>query len=241
MLDRPGQPLRAAELRDPEPGPGQLLLEVRACGVCRTDLHIVDGELPHPKLPLVPGHQIVGLTEDGRRLGVPWLGWTDGDCRYCRRGRENLCDRARFTGLRPGRRLRGSRGRRRALLPPDPRRLHGRAGSAAPVRRADRLPLAAHGRGRRARRAVRVRRLGAHRRAGGAARGQARVRVHAAGRPRGDRRSPASSAPSGRAAPTGARPKSSTPRSCSPRPASSSRPRSPRSRRAGRSSAQAST
>ncbi len=98
MLDRPGQPLRAAELRDPQPGPGQLLLEVRACGVCRTDLHVVDGELPHPKLPLVPGHQIVGLTEDGRRLGVPWLGWTDGDCRYCRRGLENLCDRARFTG-----------------------------------------------------------------------------------------------------------------------------------------------
>ena len=98
MLDRLGQPLRAAEMRDPEPGPGQLLLEVRACAVCRTDLHVVDGELPRPKLPLVPGHQIVGLTEDGRRLGVPWLGWTDGDCRYCRRGLENLCDRARFTG-----------------------------------------------------------------------------------------------------------------------------------------------
>jgi propanol-preferring alcohol dehydrogenase len=71
---------------------------VRACGVCRTDLHVVDGELPHPKLPLVPGHQIVGETEDGRRLGVPWLGWTDGTCRYCRSGRENLCDAARFTG-----------------------------------------------------------------------------------------------------------------------------------------------
>jgi propanol-preferring alcohol dehydrogenase len=98
VLDRLGQPLRAAEMRDPEPGPGQLLLEVRACAVCRTDLHVVDGELPRPKLPLVPGHQIVGLTEDGRRLGVPWLGWTDGDCRYCRRGLENLCDRARFTG-----------------------------------------------------------------------------------------------------------------------------------------------
>jgi alcohol dehydrogenase, propanol-preferring len=98
VLDRPGQPLRAAELRDSEPGPGQLLLEVRACGVCRTDLHVVDGELPHPKLPLVPGHQIVGLAGDGRRLGVPWLGWTDGDCGYCRRGLENLCDRARFTG-----------------------------------------------------------------------------------------------------------------------------------------------
>jgi propanol-preferring alcohol dehydrogenase len=75
-----------------------VLLEVRACGVCRTDLHIVDGELPDPKLPLVLGHQIVGVTEDGRRLGVPWLGWTCGECRYCRSGRENLCDRARFTG-----------------------------------------------------------------------------------------------------------------------------------------------
>ena len=83
----------------PEPGPGQALLRVRACGVCRTDLHVVDGELPEPKLPLVPGHQIVG--EDvatGERLGVPWLGWTCGECRYCLSGRENLCDRARFTG-----------------------------------------------------------------------------------------------------------------------------------------------
>jgi len=91
----------ALELRDvplPEPGPGQVLLRVRACGVCRTDLHVVDGELPHPKLPLVPGHQIVGETEDGRRLGVPWLGWTCGRCRYCTSGRENLCDEARFTG-----------------------------------------------------------------------------------------------------------------------------------------------
>jgi propanol-preferring alcohol dehydrogenase len=98
VLDAPGQPLRAAELPDPEPAPGQVRLGVRACGVCRTDLHVVDGELPHPRLPLVPGHQIVGVTEDGRRLGVPWLGWTDGECRYCRSGRENLCERARFTG-----------------------------------------------------------------------------------------------------------------------------------------------
>ncbi len=98
VLDEPGRPLRAAELPDPEPGPGQVLLRVSACGVCRTDLHIVDGELPDPKLPLVLGHQIVGVTEDGRRLGVPWLGWTDGECRYCLSGRENLCDRARFTG-----------------------------------------------------------------------------------------------------------------------------------------------
>jgi alcohol dehydrogenase, propanol-preferring len=98
VLETPGQPLREAELPNPEPGPGQVLLEVRGCGVCRTDLHIFDGELEQPKLPLVLGHQIVGVTEDGRRLGVPWLGWTDGVCRYCRSGRENLCDHARFTG-----------------------------------------------------------------------------------------------------------------------------------------------
>jgi alcohol dehydrogenase, propanol-preferring len=98
VLDGPGRPLREADVPDPEPAPGQVLLEVRACAVCRTDLHVVDGELPEPKLPLIPGHQIVGLTEDGRRLGVPWLGWTDGECHYCLTGRENLCDHARFTG-----------------------------------------------------------------------------------------------------------------------------------------------
>jgi propanol-preferring alcohol dehydrogenase len=99
VLDAPGRPLREAELPVPEPSPGQVLLRVRACGVCRTDLHVVDGDLPDPKLPLVPGHQIVGEEVDtGERLGVPWLAWTDGDCRYCTSGRENLCDRARFTG-----------------------------------------------------------------------------------------------------------------------------------------------
>jgi propanol-preferring alcohol dehydrogenase len=98
VLERPGSPLEAAEVPRPEPGPGQLLLRVRACGVCRTDLHVVDGELLHPKLPLIPGHQIVGETAGGARLGVPWLGWTCGTCRYCTSGRENLCDRARFTG-----------------------------------------------------------------------------------------------------------------------------------------------
>src|SRR6266536_2141400 len=98
VLETPGQPLREAELPEPEPGPGQVLLEVRACAVCRTDLHIVDGELTSPRLPLVLGHQIVGVVGGGRRLGVPWLGWTDGECRYCRSGRENLCDRALFTG-----------------------------------------------------------------------------------------------------------------------------------------------
>ena len=98
LLDEPRQPLREAEVPRPEPGPGQVLLRVRACAVCRTDLHVADGELADPKLPLVLGHQIVGRTKDGRRLGVPWLGWTDGECRYCRRGLENLCDHARFTG-----------------------------------------------------------------------------------------------------------------------------------------------
>jgi propanol-preferring alcohol dehydrogenase len=99
LLDAPGQPLREAELADPEPGPGRLLVEISACGVCRTDLHVVDGELPDPKLPLVIGHQAVGrVVGDGRRVGIPWLGWTCGECRYCLSGRENLCDRARFTG-----------------------------------------------------------------------------------------------------------------------------------------------
>src|SRR5579884_2800580 len=98
VLEAPRTQLVPTDLERPRPGPGQVLLRVRACGVCRTDLHVVDGELDRPKLPLVIGHQIVGETADGRRLGVPWLGWTDGDCRYCRSGRENLCDRARFTG-----------------------------------------------------------------------------------------------------------------------------------------------
>ena len=105
VLDRAREPLRLAELPDPKPAAGQLLLRVLACGVCRTDLHIVDGDLSEPKLPLVPGHQIVGEVvvggerfEPGARIGVPWLGWTDGTCRYCLSGRENLCDQARFTG-----------------------------------------------------------------------------------------------------------------------------------------------
>ena len=107
-LAAPRQPLRPVELPTPEPGPDQLLHRVRACGVCRTDLHVVDGELPDPKLPLIPGHEMVGIVVSkgervdrfavGQRLGVPWLGWTDGVCRYCRVGRENLCDHPRFTG-----------------------------------------------------------------------------------------------------------------------------------------------
>src|SRR5207244_8567264 len=83
---------------DPEPGPGQVIVRVAACGVCRTDLHVIDGELPDPKLLLVPGHQVVGRLASGDRVGIPWLGWACGECRYCLTGRENLCDRARFTG-----------------------------------------------------------------------------------------------------------------------------------------------
>ncbi|HKW41346.1 MAG TPA: zinc-dependent alcohol dehydrogenase family protein [Gemmatimonadales bacterium] len=108
LLDAPRRPLRRAAVPPPEPGAGQVLLAVRACGVCRTDLHVADGELPDAKLPLVLGHEIVGTIAAtgarvdrftaGDRVGVPWLGWTCGECRYCRSGRENLCDRARFTG-----------------------------------------------------------------------------------------------------------------------------------------------
>jgi propanol-preferring alcohol dehydrogenase len=98
VLDRPGEPLRPTTLEDPVPRDGQLRLTVKACGVCRTDLHLRDGEIDATRLPVVLGHQIVGITDDGRRVGVPWLGWTDGTCRYCRSGRENLCVQARFTG-----------------------------------------------------------------------------------------------------------------------------------------------
>ena len=108
LLDTPGQRLRPARLPRPQAAPGELILEIRACGICRTDLHVADGELPHPKLPLVLGHEIVGTVAEmgpgvegfsvGDRIGVPWLGWTCGTCAYCLSGRENLCDRARFTG-----------------------------------------------------------------------------------------------------------------------------------------------
>lgn len=113
ILEAPGQPLRLAELPVPEPGPGRLLIRVEACGVCRTDLHLVDGELPNPALPIIPGHEIVGRVAAlgagvagfrlGQRAGVPWLGWTCGQCAFCASGRENLCDEARFTGYQiPG-------------------------------------------------------------------------------------------------------------------------------------------
>src|SRR5579859_86917 len=108
VLFAPRQPLQPVDLPNPEPGPGQVLVRVHACAVCRTDLHVIDGELPNPKLPLVLGHEIVGVVvekgdgverlQTGDRVGIPWLGWTDGDCRFCRSNRENLCENARFTG-----------------------------------------------------------------------------------------------------------------------------------------------
>src|SRR5919205_2116812 len=99
VLEAPRDRLRLVDAPEPIAGARELLVRVLACGVCRTDLHVVDGELPRPKLPLVVGHQIVGIDEaSGRRVGVPWLGWTDGTCGYCTSGRENLCDGARFTG-----------------------------------------------------------------------------------------------------------------------------------------------
>jgi propanol-preferring alcohol dehydrogenase len=116
ILHKPKQPLQLRDVAKPKPGRGQLLVRVSSCAVCRTDLHVVDGELPNPKLPLILGHQIVGRVEEvgesanfksgisnqkfeiGDRVGIPWLGWTDGECGYCRSNRENLCDNARFTG-----------------------------------------------------------------------------------------------------------------------------------------------
>ena len=113
VLEKIGSPLVLRDVPKPKPGRGQLLVRVTACAVCRTDLHIVDGELPNPKLPLILGHQIVGRVEEihvsdkgpsgsdfavGDRVGIPWLGWTDGECAYCRSHRENLCDHAKFTG-----------------------------------------------------------------------------------------------------------------------------------------------
>ncbi|MFZ4539108.1 zinc-dependent alcohol dehydrogenase family protein [Propionivibrio sp.] len=108
ILDRPGLPLRMADLPVPQPGNGDILIAVEACGVCRTDLHLIDGELPNPLLPVIPGHEIVGRVAAfgtgvsgflaGQRVGVPWLGWTCGECHFCTSGHENLCGTARFTG-----------------------------------------------------------------------------------------------------------------------------------------------
>ena len=221
VLHAAGEPLRLDELPVPEPAPGQVLLRVAACGVCRTDLHVVDGELPRPKLPLVPGHQIVGRAEDGRRLGVPWLGWTGGTCRYCASGRENLCDAARFTGydLDGGYAECVVADERYCLPIPD-----GYSDvEAAPLLCAGLIgyrSLRLAGDAERAR-ALRLRRVGAHRRAGRALAGAAAVRLRARTATRRRGRSRSSSAASGRAGATSPRPRSSTRRSSSRRPASS--------------------
>jgi propanol-preferring alcohol dehydrogenase len=108
QLTQPGQPLSFVDLPDPEPAPNEVRVQVSCCGVCRTDLHVVDGELPEPRLPIIPGHEIIGVVDDvgrgvanlqrGMRVGIPWLGSTCGVCAFCRQGRENLCDRPQFTG-----------------------------------------------------------------------------------------------------------------------------------------------
>ena len=108
VMERAGKGLTRKEVVRPEPGHGEILIKVTACAVCRTDLHVVDGDLLNPKLPLIPGHEVIGHVAAlgsgvdeftiGDRVGVPWLGWTCGTCKYCRSGRENLCEEARFTG-----------------------------------------------------------------------------------------------------------------------------------------------
>ena len=235
------EPLRLEDVPEPEPQPGRLLLRVSACGVCRTDLHIVDGELPHPKLPLVPGHQIVGRTEDGRRVGVPWLGWTDNTCRYCLSGRENLCESARFTGydLDGGYAEWVTVDERYCLPVPDqyddvqaaPLLCAGLIGYRS--LRARRRPRAA--------RSLRVRLLGAHRRPGGAARGTARVRVRTAGRRRCRSVRARARMRMGRTVGRARPPRSSMRRSSSRRSARSCPQRCARSPLVGSSSAPAST
>ena len=155
ILEQPGQPLREADLPQPRPGPGQILLRVHACGVCRTDLHVLDGELTEPKLPLVLGHEIVGTVVEkgeqverfavGERVGVPWLGWTCGTCPFCQSQRENLCDRARFTGYQiDGGYAEYTLADQRVRLRPA-RRLRRCGGGPSALCRADRLSLPGHG------------------------------------------------------------------------------------------------
>ena len=240
MLEQPGQPLPRPP--GPEPGPGQLLLHVKACGVCRTDLHLRDREIEATKLPVVLGHQIVATTEDGRRVGVPWLGWTDGTCRYCTTGRENLCVSARFTG-------RDIDGGFAELTVADERFCLPLPDSALTDEQA--APLLCGGLiGYRALklagdadepRSLRLRLRRAHDLPGRRLAGPVRVRIHAQRR----RAHPAirerASARHGPAPATTSRPSSSTPRSSSPRPASWCRRHSRHSRPAAPSSARAST
>ncbi len=149
VLAHPGKPLLKTSVVTPDPGPGHLLIQVHACAVCRTDLHIVDGELTHAKLPLIPGHEIVGKVAQlgdgvgqfkiGDRVGVPWLGWTCDTCSYCRNGQENLCDHGKFTGYTLDGGYAEYTVADRAFLLANSRRLQRRRSRAAAVRRTDRL------------------------------------------------------------------------------------------------------
>ena len=193
VLHSQRQPLRATELPSPSPGPGEVLVRVRACAVCRTDLHVVDGELPQPKLPLVPGHEIVGVVaakgegverfKIGDRVGVPWLGWTCGVCDYCRTGRENLCDQARFTGYTLRWRVCRIHRRRPAILLSHPGSYSD--AEAAPLLCAGLIGYRSLGQDRRgqANRDLRLRRRGAHHHASGALSGTGDLRIYAPGRP----------------------------------------------------------
>ena len=248
VLEKPGEPLVERDLAAPVPSAREVLVRVLACGVCRTDLHVVDGELREPKLPLVPGHQIVGEVSEGggeadglapgERVGIPWLGWTCGECRYCLSGRENLCERALFTGytLDGGYAEFATADARYCFPLPDgdpvsqaPLLCAGLVGyrALAPVRR------------RRADRPLRLRWLGPHRLSGRGAPGPSRLRDHARRRRKARFRA-RGSAPSGPVRRTSFR-RSSTPRSSSRRPARWSSPRSVPSAAAAPSSAPAST
>ena len=191
LLEAPGQPLRLADITRPLAGAGQIVVQVQACGVCRTDLHVMDGELPNPAVPLVLGHEIVGRVVErgpgaerfavGDRVGIPWLGWACGQCRFCVSGRENLCPFARFTGYTlPGGYAEYARGGR-AFCVAMPEGLGDV--EAAPLLCAGligyRALRAAGDPGRLG--SLRLWRVGAHRGAGRATRRAAGLRVHEAG------------------------------------------------------------
>ena len=193
VLRRPGERLAMEERPDPKPGPGQILIRIEACGVCRTDLHVVDGELPNPKLPIVPGHEIVGWVEAAgegvelklaARVGVAWLGHTDGTCPYCRSGRENLCDAPLFTGYTSDGGYATHTIAEAAFVFPLPDDLDPDSDGAFAVRRPDRLALAQNGRGRAEYRHLRLRRRRPHHRPGLPLAGAARIRIHPARRRR---------------------------------------------------------
>ena len=176
VLNKPRTPLEWTELADPHPGPGEIRVKVLACGVCRTDLHVVDGELPNAKSPIIPGHEIVGRIDEigkgvtglrvGERVGIPWLGHVDGTCPYCLEHRENLCDHPLFTGLHARRRLCHGDDRRCAIRVSPRRDGKRRRTRASAMRRLDRLALS-EDRGRRQEAGnLRLRRRWAHRGAG---------------------------------------------------------------------------